>query len=69
MGDFKRGMVVFQKLMHWDHAQPSLRFTKNGQKKIIYPVSSSSVGKNTLLMSEDRGDSWFKLIERQQQLK
>jgi len=48
--------------------QPSIEFTGNGQKKRKYPVSSSSVGENTLLMPEIRGEwpDWFKLIERQQ---
>ncbi len=50
------GLVwVFQKLIYWDfHAQPSLGFTDNGPKKRKYPVSSSCVDGNALLMSGQR---------------
>lgn len=51
-----------------------LRFTENGpekKKKRKYPVSSSSLGKNALLMPEVRGywSDYFELTGRQQQLK
>ncbi len=78
LSDFERGMVVggrrlvwvFHKLLiYWDfHTQPSLGFTENGLKKRKYPVSSSCVDENVLLMSEVRGEwtDWLKMIERQQ---
>ncbi len=53
------GLVwIFQKLLIcWDfHAQPSLGFTENDPIKRKYPVSSSCVEENTLLMSEVRGE-------------
>ncbi len=53
-------------LIYWDfHAQPSLGFTENGQKKRKYPVSSSCVDENDLLMSEVRGEwaDWLEMIE------
>ncbi len=65
------GLVgVFKKLLiYWDfHAQPSLGFTENGQKKRKYPVNGSCVDENALLMSEVRGEwaDWLEMIERQQ---
>ncbi len=49
---------VFQKLqIYWDiHTQPFLGLTEYGQKKRKYIVSGSCVDKNTLLMSEVRGE-------------
>ncbi len=61
------GLVwVFQKLLiYWDfHAQPSLGFTENGPKKRKYPVSSSCVDEEALLMSEENGQDWLEMIER-----
>ncbi len=53
------------------HAQPSLGFTENGQKKRKYPVSSSCEDENALLISEVRGEraDWLEMTERQQLLK
>ncbi len=72
LSDFEREMVVgarrlvwvFQKqLICWDfHTQPSLGFTENGPKKRKYPVSSSCVDENALLMSEVRG-KWADWLE------
>ncbi len=59
------GLVwVFQ----YFHAQPSLGFTENDLKKRKYPVSSSFVDENALLMSEVRGEwaDWLEMIEGQQ---
>ncbi|MEQ2178314.1 hypothetical protein GOODEAATRI_012730 [Goodea atripinnis] len=42
---------------------PSLRFKGNGVKKRKYPVSSSHVDKNALLLSEDSGQTGFEMIE------
>ncbi len=65
------GLVwVFQKLLIcWDfHMQPSLGFTENGSKKKKYPVSSSCVDENALMMWEVRGEwaVWLEMIETQQ---
>lgn len=60
LSDFESGMVpvglVFQKvLIPWDfHTQPFARFAENGLKKRKYPVSSSCLGPNALLMPEVR---------------
>ena len=54
-------------LSTWDfHAQPSLGFTEKGPKNRKYPVSSSCVVENALLMSEVRREwaDWFEMIER-----
>lgn len=51
------GLVwVSQKLLiYWDFpSQPSLRFTEKHLKKKEYPVSSGSLGVNTMLMSEEK---------------
>ncbi len=78
LSNFEHGIVVgqvwvFQKLLiYWDfHAQPSLEFTENGQKKRKYPMSGSCVDENALLMSEVRGEcaDWLEMIERQWLLK
>ncbi|MDF4259779.1 hypothetical protein P3388_25940 [Vibrio parahaemolyticus] len=76
LSDFERGMVVGARRaglsIYWDfHTQPSLGFTEDGPKKKKYPVSSSSLGENALLMPEVRGEwpDWFKMIERQQEVK
>jgi len=47
-------VLVNQKLLIYldFHAQPSLEFTENGLKNRKFPVSSSSVGENYLLMPE-----------------
>ncbi len=64
------GLSILKKLLiYWDvHAQPSLEFTENGPQKRKYPVSSSCVDGNALLISEVRGEwvDWFEMIERQQ---
>ncbi len=65
------GLVwVFQtQQIYWDfHAQPSLGFKENGPKKRKYPVSSSCVDENALLVSDVRGEwaVWLEMIERQQ---
>ncbi len=65
------GLVwVFQKLLKYldFHAQPSLGFTENSQKKRKYPVSGSCVDKNALLLSEVRGEwaDWLEMIEAHQ---
>ncbi len=69
----RRLVWVFQKLLiYWDfHTQPSLVFTEYGPKKRKYPVSSSCVNENALLMSEIREEwaDWLEMIERQQYLK
>ncbi len=76
LSDIERGMVVGARraglkklLIYWDfNAQSSLGFTENGPKKRKYPVSSSCVDENALLMSEVRGE-WsdcLEMIERQQ---
>ncbi len=62
------GLVwVFQKLLiYWDcHAKPSLEFTENSPKERKYPVSSSCVNENALLMLEVRGEwaDWMEMIE------
>lgn len=42
-------------LIYWNFpTRPSLGFTKNGQKKIKYPVSSRYLGENALLRSKDK---------------
>lgn len=48
--------LVFQKLLtNWDFpTQPSLGFTEGGLKKRKFLVSSRSLGKNMLLMTEVR---------------
>ncbi len=44
--------------MYWYfHAQPFLGFTENGPKKRKYPVSSSCMKENALLMSEENGQT------------
>ena len=50
------------------HAQQSLEFAANGAKNKKHPVSSSSAGRNALLMREVRGQGpdWSKLSERWQ---
>ncbi len=55
---------VFQKLLiYWDfHAQPSLGFTENVQKKGKYPVNGSCLNENAWLMSEVRGE-WADWID------
>lgn len=46
---------VFQKLISWNFpTQPSLEFTETGLKKRKYPMRSSSLGQNALLMSGQR---------------
>ena len=47
---FDRGMIVDARhSISWDfHAQQSLEFAENGAINKIHPVSSSSVGRNTL---------------------
>ncbi len=51
------GLSISKLLIYWDfHAQPSLGFTENGQKKRKYPVSGSCVDENALLRSEVRGE-------------
>ncbi len=63
LSDFEHGMVVGARraglsISNWDfHAQPSLGFTENGQKKRTYPVSGSCVDKNALLRSEENGQT------------
>ncbi len=67
LSDFERGMVVCARraglsiskmLIYLDfHAQPYLGFTENGQKKKKYPVNSSCVDENALLMSEENGQT------------
>jgi len=66
LSDFERGMMspdgmvrVFKKLLiYWDfHSKPSLGLTENGPKKRKYPVSGSCVDVNTLLMSEENGQT------------
>ncbi len=43
-------------MIYWDfYTQPSLGFTENGPKKRKYPVSSSCVDENALLMLEENG--------------
>ncbi len=74
---FERGMVVGARragrsilktadLLGFSHTTIS-RVTENGPKKRKYPVSSSCVNKNTLLISEVRGEwaDWFEMTERQ----
>ncbi len=48
------------------HIQPSLGFTENGQTKRKYPVSSSCVYGNVLLMSEFRGEwaDWLEMKDK-----
>ncbi len=78
LSDFERGMVVGARraglsisknadLLGFPHTTIS-RVTENGPKKRKYPVSSSCVDENALLMSEARGEwaDWFEMIERQQ---
>ncbi len=68
LSDFEHGMIGarradlrFQKLLIWDfHAHTILGFTENGLKKRKYPVSSSCVDKNALLMS--RGHRMGRLV-------
>lgn len=50
------------------HAQLSLGFLENGQKKKKFTVSGNSVGRNPLLIKEVEREfpDWFKLIEVQQ---
>ncbi len=64
---FKRGMVVGARraglrilktadLLGFSHTTSS-GFTENGPKKRKYPVSSSCVDENALLMSEENGQT------------
>ncbi len=81
LSDFECGMVVGTRraglsisktadLLGFSHATISM-FTENDPKKRKYPVSSSCVDENALLMSEVRGEwaDWLEMIERQQKLK
>lgn len=57
------GLVwVSQKLLiYWDFpSQPSLRFTEKHLKMKEYPVSSGSLGVNTMLMSEENNPAALK---------
>ena len=61
-----------KQLSSWDfYALQSLEFTENGAINKTHSVSGSSVGKNTLLMREVRGEcpDALKLTERPQILK
>ena len=68
--DFERGMVSETPDLLGFSPQPS-GFTEDGPEKRKYPVSSSSVGPDVLLMPEIRGEwtDWLELIERQLELK
>ena len=76
LSDFDRGMIVGARegglsisetadLLAFSSAT-SLGFAENGAKNQKRPVSSSSLGRNALLMKEVRGEGpdWSKLIER-----
>ncbi len=69
LSDFERGMSTSKTadLLEFSRTT-SLGFTENGQKKRTYPVSSSCVEENALLMSEVRGEltDWLEMIERHQ---
>jgi hypothetical protein len=61
-----------KQLPSWDfYALQSLEFTENGAINKTHSVSGSSVGKNTLLMREVKGECLdsFKLTERPHMLK
>ncbi len=78
LSDFERGMVVDARrdglsisktavLLVFSHTTIS-RVYREWSKKRKYPVSSSCVDKNALLMTEVRGEwaDWLEMIERQQ---
>lgn len=60
-GDFEHGVVVYgwsePVRAAWDYLNfcaQSSQFTKNSQKKRDYPVSSTYVAENAMLMSEEK---------------
>ncbi len=68
LSDFERGMVVGARwaglsisktadLLGFSHTTISLEFIENGPKKRKYPVRGSCVDENTLLMSEENGQT------------
>ncbi|NP_001106978.1 interleukin-23 receptor [Danio rerio] len=62
----QRGFITNYTIYFQRHRDKPLetRFTENGQKKKEYPVSSSSVATDAVLMPEVRGEwpDWFQLI-------